>query len=111
MQFKCKFWIQSQDTPNPPAFGVHEQGGQPVRIPDPNPPPLQNPPKFSNPSFSNLSFWGKGSGPKAAKGAENFFSTFLRGFFSPYVSILEILRILWRIQKYLKDTENLLTLA
>ena len=31
------------------------QGGRPVRIPDPNPPPyppLQTPPKFLNPSFS-----------------------------------------------------------
>ena len=82
------------------------QGGRPVRIPAP--PPSRPPPKFSNPSFSILRFWGKGSAPKAPK---IFFWPFLRGyiFFSPYVSILKILRILWRIQKCLKNTEKFLT--
>ena len=38
------------------------------------------------------------------------FFAFLRGFcFSPYVSILKILRFFWRIQKCLKNTATFLT--
>ena len=71
------------------------------------PPSLQTPPKFSNLSFSNLRFLGKGSAPKASK---IFFALPERVyFFSPYVSTLKILRILWRIQKILKNTEIFLT--
>ena len=39
----------------------------------------------------------------------SFVFSFLKGFFFPYVSILKILRIWWRIQKCLKNTENFLT--
>ena len=49
-----------------------------------------DPPEFSNLSFSNLRYWGK----------------FSEGvvFFLPYVLILKILRFLWRIQKWVKNT-------
>ena len=79
---------------------------RPPAQPNPTPPP--DPPKFSNPSFSNLRFWGKGSAPKAPK---IFFFALPEGvfFFPPYVSILKILRILWRIQNFLKNTEMFLT--
>ena len=69
---------------------------------------FQTPSKFSNPSFSNLRFWGKGLARKAPK---FFFFALPEGgvFVLPYVSILKILRILWRIQKCLKNTEKFLT--
>ena len=70
-----------------------DQGGRPVRIPDPNAPPPPSPPdppKFSNPSFSNLRFLGKVSAPSVLL-------ALLRGyFFLPHVSIVKVLRILWR---------------
>ena len=68
------------------------------------PPP--DPPKVLEPVFLQFEIWGKGLAPKAPK---KIFP-FLRGnFFLPYVSILKILRILWRIQKCLENTENFLT--
>ena len=80
--------------------------GRHVRIPDP-PPPQTPPPKFSNPSFYNFRFWGKGLAPK---GPKKFFAL-LEGenLFSPYVSKLKTLRILWRLQKCLKSIEKFLT--
>ena len=77
-----------------------------VRIPDPNPPPPPpDPPKVFEPIFLQFEILGERVG---AKGTENFLP-FLRGYFcfTPYVSLLKILRILWRIQKCLKNTENL----
>ena len=83
------------------------QGGRPVRIPDPPPRPLQTPPKLFEPVFLQFGILGKGSVPKAPKFS---FPPLPEGvFLLPYVSILEKLRILWRFQKCLKDTENLLT--
>ena len=68
------------------------------------PPPPPDPPKFSNPSFSR--FWGKVLAPKAPK----FFFGLLRGqFFFALGSILKILRILWRIQNWMKNTKRILT--
>ena len=72
------------------------------------PPPPPDPPKVFEPVFLQFEILGERVG---AKGAEIFFFLpFLRGvLFSPYVSILKIRRILWRIQKCLKNTENFLT--
>ena len=101
-------------TPGPAEY-VHMrnavEGGGPFEFPTPPPPPPSRPPpKFSNLSFSNLRFWGERVG---AEGAEFFFLPFPEGVISffPCVSILKILRILWRIQKplKLKNTEKFLT--
>ena len=84
---------------------VDNKGGGLFEFQTPPPPP--DPPKVFEPVFLPFEILGERVG---AKGAEIFFLLFLRGyiFFSPYVSILKILRILWRIQKCLKNTENFL---
>ena len=57
--------------------------------------PPADPPKFSNPSFSNLRFWGK---LLVLQALEIFWP--LEGeCFLPHVSLLQILRLLWRILK------------
>ena len=80
------------------ANSIKHKGGGLFEFQTPPTPP--DPPKFSNLSFCNLRFWGKGFFFPPPDGGV---------FFLPYVSILEILRILWRIQKCLKDAANLLT--
>ena len=72
------------------------KGGGLFKFPTPPLPP--DPPKFSNPSFSKLSFWGK------AEGAEKIFGLLTGYFFLlPYVYILKIPRIWWRIHKWVKN--------
>ena len=79
------------------------QGGRPVPIPEPPPPPEAA--KVFEPVFLQFEILGERIG---AKGAENFFFALPEGvfFFTPCVSMCLMLRILWRIQKCLKNTEN-----
>ena len=69
------------------------------------PPPLPDPPKVFEPVFLPFEILGEIVGTKGAK----FFFAHPEAvyFFSPYVSALNILRILWRIQNCLK-TQHIL---
>ena len=73
---------------------------------DPNPPPPR-PPKVFEPAFLQIEILGESVG---AEGAEKFFFGLLTGYFVlPSVSILKILRIWWRIHKWVKNTQKILT--
>ena len=74
-----------------------EQGGRPVQTA-----PHSRTPKVFEPIFLQFECWGK----LLAPARNSFWPPEGEKFFSPYVSILEILRILWRIQKWVKNTKK-----
>ena len=80
--------------PRSPPRGVAFSNSGPQ--PPPPPPTPSRPPKVFAPVFLRFENLGE---RVSAKGAENFFLPSWVFFFSPYVSTLKILRILWRIQK------------
>ena len=80
------------------------QGG--VRIQTPSPlqtPPPSRPPKVFEPVLLQFAISRKSAG---AEGAEKNFGLLREGGL-PYVSILKMLRILWRIQKWMKTKKYL----
>ena len=62
------------------------------------------PPNVFEPVFLQFEISGKSAG---AGGVEKFFGLLTGNFSLPYVSILKILRILWRNQKWVKNTQNI----
>ena len=68
-------------------------------------PPPSRPPEVFEPVFLQFEIFGETA---SAAGARIFGFWPLKGeFFSPDVSILKILRILWRIQKWVKNTKKI----
>ena len=89
----------------PPSFPLcpTEGGGLfEFQTPIPSPP---RPRKVFKPVFLRIEILGTSVG---TEGAENFYLASQRVFspFSPYVYILKILRIWWRIHKWVKDTQK-----
>ena len=93
-------------TSPPPPEGPSAKGGGLFVFQTPPPPP--DPSKVFEPVFLQFEILGERVG---AKGAEVFSLPFMRGyiFFFTLCLYTQILRILWRIQKCLKNTESFLT--
>ena len=79
-----------QKQSNNPGNNQHNQVGRPVQIPDPNPPPPPRAPKVFEPVFHQIEILGEIVG--AGRPTD--------------VSILKILRIWWRIHKWVKNTRK-----